>query len=235
MTAQSLTTQYRGAAVSILAHVLALCAGFSLLAMVFEFPEILRQPAPYRLALYLRNQTTVQAVYWMLAMTGFTQIAMAVFLHRSFREKDSTVLSFALVFGILTGILQTVGYIRWAVLMPYLAAQMADPAASTTTREAVALVEEAFNRYAGMALGEHTANLCLGLWTGLRESPWPAHGWWTPAWHGRQCSLLLWLFSWHWNSSASPAGSWKWSPCSVFPSGWSGSFSWPSHCYAPMD
>jgi len=167
MTAHSLTTQYRGAAVSIVAHVLALFAGFSLLAMVFEFPDILRQPAPYRLALYLRNQATVQAVYWMLAMTGFTQIAMTVFLHRSFRERDSTVLSFALVFGILTGILQTVGFIRWAVLMPYLAAQMADPGASATTREAIALVEEAFNRYAGMALGEHTANLCLGLWTGL--------------------------------------------------------------------
>ena len=167
MTASSFRAQYRGAAFSIFAHVLALFAGFSLLATVFEFPEILRQPAPYRLELYLRHQPAVQALYWMLAMTGFTQIAMTVFLHRSFRERSSTVLSFALVFGILTGILQTMGFIRWAVLIPYLAAQMTDPAASATTREAVALVEGAFNRYAGMALGEHTANLCLGLWTGL--------------------------------------------------------------------
>ena len=167
MTPSSFRTQYRGAAASIMLHVLLLFAGFSLLAAVFEFPGILRQPSAYRLNLYLQSQGTVQPLYWMLAMSGFTQIAIAVFLHRSFRDRSSTVLTFALVFGILTGILQTMGFIRWAILTPYLAAQIADPAASTTTREAVALVEEAFNRYAGMALGEHTANLCLGFWTGL--------------------------------------------------------------------
>ena len=167
MTPPSLVPQYRGAAISIVAHVLALLAGFTLLSIAFEFPDILRQPAPYRLELYLRNQSTIQPAYWMLAMTGFTQMAMTIFLYRSFRDRDSAVLSFALVFGVLTGVFQTMGFIRWAILTPYLAAQMADPAASATTREAVALVEGAFNRYAGMALGEHTANICLGLWTGL--------------------------------------------------------------------
>jgi hypothetical protein len=167
MTPPSLTPQYRGAAISIVVHVLALLAGVSLLGAAFEFPDILRQPAPYRLELYLRNQSTIQSGFWILAMTGFTQIAMSVFLYRSFRERDSAVLSFALVFGILAGMLQTMGFIGWAIVMPYLATQMADPAASAITREAVALVEGAFNQYAGVALGEHTANICLGLWTGL--------------------------------------------------------------------
>jgi len=167
MTSRSFTADSRGAAVSILVHVLALLAGFSLLGAIFEFPEILRQTSPYRLTLFLRNQASVQATYWLLAMTGFTQIAMAVFLHQCFRERDTTLQRFALVFGILTGVLQTMGFIRWVIVIPYLAQQMADPAASATTRETVALIEGAFNRYAGMALGEHTANICLGLWTGL--------------------------------------------------------------------
>ncbi len=161
------TLQYRGAAASIFVHILLLFVGFTILASVFEFPDILRQTAPYRLNLYRDNQAIVQPTYWLLAMTGFTQIAIAVFLFRSFRDRDTTVLTFALLFGVLTGILQALGFIRWAILIPYLAEQMTAPTATATTREAIALIEGAFNHYAGMAVGEHTANICLGLWTFL--------------------------------------------------------------------
>ncbi|MCK5572923.1 MAG: DUF4386 domain-containing protein [Bacteroidetes bacterium] len=157
--------QYRGAAVSIFLHIIALFVGFTVLASVFEFPEILRQTSLYRLNLYREGQSVIQPTYWLLAMTGFTQIAMAVFLYRSFRERETTVLTFAVLFGILSGILQTLGFIRWAILIPYLAEQTAAPTATATTRETVALIEGAFNRYAGMAVGEHTASICLGLWT----------------------------------------------------------------------
>jgi hypothetical protein len=157
--------QYRGAAVSIFVHIIALFVGFTILASTFEFPDILRQTAPYRLNLYREGQAIIQPTYWVLALTGFTQIAMAVFLFRAFHDRDTTVLTFALLFGVLTGILQTLGFIRWAVLIPYLAEQMAAPTATTETREAIALIEGAFNRYAGMAVGEHIANICLGLWT----------------------------------------------------------------------
>jgi hypothetical protein len=157
--------QYRGAAASIFVHVIALFVSFTVLASVFEFPDILRQTAPYRLNLYREGQAIIQPTYWILALTGFTQIAMAVFLFRSFRNRDTTVLTFALLFGVLTGILQTLGFIRWAILIPYLAEQMAAPTATATTREVISLIEGAFNRYAGMAVGEHTANICLGLWT----------------------------------------------------------------------
>ncbi|MGB6122560.1 MAG: DUF4386 family protein [Bacteroidota bacterium] len=157
--------QYRGAAASIFIHIIALFVGFTILASVFEFPDILQQTAPYRLNLYREGQAIIQPTYWILAMTGLTQIAMAVFLFRSFRDRDTTVLTFALLFGVLTGILQTLGFIRWAILIPYLAEQMAAQTATAATREALALIEAAFNRYAGMAVGEHIANICLGLWT----------------------------------------------------------------------
>jgi hypothetical protein len=157
--------QYRGAAVSIFLHVIALVVGFSVLAAVFRFPEVLRVTSFDRLSLYAARQSIVQPTYWVLAMTGFTQIAIAVFIHRSFRDRDASVLKFALIFGILAGILQTLGFIRWAILIPYLAERMSAPGITQTTRETIALIEGAFNRYAGMAIGEHTANICVGLWT----------------------------------------------------------------------
>lgn len=167
---------YRGGAITILAHVLVLVAGFAMLAAVFDFPEILRRSAAERLTLFLSQAAIVRPAYWVLALTGFTQIGMAVFLYQAFRDRTATVHLFSLIFGVLTGVLQTLGFLRWAILVPYLAHAMVDPGVSDITRQSIALVEGSFNRYAGMAVGEHAANLSLGLWTlclglGMRRSP----------------------------------------------------------------
>lgn len=155
--------EYHGAAILIIVHILALFIGFTILANVFQFPEVLRLASSERLALYWQNQSIIQPTYWVLAMTGLTQIGISVFLYRSFRNRERTVLMLALVFGIICGILQAAGFIRWAILIPYLAEQMRS--ATSATAETLSIVEAAFNRYAGMALGEHMANICLGLWT----------------------------------------------------------------------
>lgn len=154
---------YRGAAALIIVHVLALVAGFGVLGAVFEFPEVLRLSAADRLAFYRANQGIIQPTYWVLAMTGFTQVAMAVLLCRSFARTTSPLLQIALVFGVLCGLLQMAGFIRWAILIPYLAELMVG--ADAQTAATLAIIEGVFNRYAGMALGEHAANICLGIWT----------------------------------------------------------------------
>ena len=154
---------YNGAAWLIIAHIVALIVGFGVLGAVFEFPEVLRLSAADRLALYRANQGIIQPTYWVLAMTGFTQVAMAVLLCRSFVRTSSPMLQLALVFGVLCGLLQMAGFIRWAILIPYLAELMAD--ADSQTAATLAIIEGVFNRYAGMALGEHAANICLGVWT----------------------------------------------------------------------
>ncbi len=154
---------YRGAAALIIVHILALIVGFGVLGAVFEFPEVLRLSTADRLALYRANQGIIQPTYWILAMTGFTQVAMAVLLCRSFARTTSPLLQLALVFGVLCGLLQMAGFIRWAILIPYLAELMVD--ADAQTAATLAIIEGVFNRYAGMALGEHAANICLGVWT----------------------------------------------------------------------
>jgi len=90
------TAAYRGSGIAILAHVVALFAGFTVLGLVFDFPDVLRRPAVERLALYSAHQPIVQATYWLLAMTGFTQIAITGFLFRTFRDRDRATLLFAL-------------------------------------------------------------------------------------------------------------------------------------------
>lgn len=156
---------YRSAAAAILAHVLLVYAAFTVLALVFDFPEVLRRPATERLDLFQRVQGVVRPAYWILTLTGFTQVLLAVCLHQVFRDRGRTLVLLGLVFGVVAGVLQALGFVRWVVLTPYLARALTDPAVPDVTRQAIALVEGSFNRYAGMAVGEHAATLALSLWT----------------------------------------------------------------------
>lgn len=156
-------TEYRVTAATIIIHVLILSVGFNILAVVFEFPEILRESADYRLTLFIENSSIIVPVYYFLALTGFTQIILSVMLHQSFNEGKNTLLLMATLFGVLTGIFQVMGFIRWPIVIPFIAKAME----SDIPLETIAFVEGAFNRYAGMAIGEHLGFLCQATWTTL--------------------------------------------------------------------
>jgi len=154
----------------LVAHILVLFTGFTLLAQIFDFPEVLRLSADERLARFAAASSIIIPTYWALAMTGFSQILISVLLAQSLRGGAPKLAQLSLVFGVVTGFGQAMGFGRWAILVPWLAERMADPTTSTTSRETIALLEGAFNRFAGMLVGEHLSNIAWGLWlafTGL--------------------------------------------------------------------
>ena len=71
-------TNYRVTAITIIIHTLILGIGFNILGVVFEFPDILRLSADYRLTLFTENSSIIIPVYYLLALTGFTQIIFCV-------------------------------------------------------------------------------------------------------------------------------------------------------------
>jgi len=156
-------TNYRVTAITIIIHTLILGIGFNILGAVFEFPDILRQSADYRLTLFTKNSSIIIPVYYLLALTGFTQIIFCVLLHHLFDTNKSGLLKLATIFGILTGIFQVLGFIRWPIVVPYFAEAMT----SNVPMETIAFVEGMLNRYAGMAVGEHLGFVCQAAWTTL--------------------------------------------------------------------
>jgi hypothetical protein len=147
-------------------HVALLSVGFLILADQFSFPEILRATSEQRLALFRQNQGLIVPAYYMMGLSGLTQIALAVMFHQSFARSGSTLLVAALVAGVSGGVFQAMGFMRWPIAVPYLAEQMAS-APTPEMRSVVALLEGLLNRYAGMTLGEHLGFLGQGLWTVL--------------------------------------------------------------------
>lgn len=145
-------------AIIIIAQVLVSVVAFLVLMAIFQFPDILRESSTVRLALFVENQDVIIPTYYLLALTGIMNIVIASLIFYIF-EKKSLILVLSLVFGILTGIFQTIGFIRWSFLIPYLS-NLQD-----TPDELITVLEGAFNSYAGMAIGENLGFLMQGLWT----------------------------------------------------------------------
>jgi hypothetical protein len=159
-----MTAAYRTGFLLTVLHVVLLSAGFLILADQFSFPEILRATAQERLALFRQNQGMIVPAYYMMGLSGLTQIMIAVVFHQAFARTGSTLLLAALVAGVLAGAFQMMGFMRWPIAVPYLAEQMA-AAPSAEVQGMVALLEGLLNRYAGMTIGEHLGFLFQGLWT----------------------------------------------------------------------
>ncbi|MCP4971386.1 MAG: DUF4386 family protein [Arcobacter sp.] len=149
---------YSFTAILIIAQVLVSVVAFLVLMAVFQFPDILRENSSVRLALFVKNQDVIIPTYYLLALTGIMNAMIASLIFYLF-EKKSAILVLALVFGILTGIFQAIGFIRWSFLIPYLANLQ------ESSSELIPVLEGAFNAYAGMAIGENLGFVMQGLWT----------------------------------------------------------------------
>lgn len=138
------------------------------LGAVFDFPDILREPADVVLTRFNENSSTIRTTYYAFIVSGVLLVPIALLLYRLLtRARSSALMDVATAFGILAGLTQVLGFVRWPIMMPYLADTYADPRSSQATRDAVAVTYEAFNRYAGMAIGEHLGWVFTAVWVGL--------------------------------------------------------------------
>ena len=145
---------------------LAFTVCFTLLQQLFEYPDILRQPTAEILAKFVAGGAPLVAVWYALTLTAVAFVPLALLVHRVLAGRDApTLLWVATAFGVIAGLSQALGFLRWPFLVPHLAQSYLAPGASEAQRAAAGMVFEAFDRYAGMALGEHLGYLGTGIWT----------------------------------------------------------------------
>lgn len=143
-------------------------ACFTLLQIQFEYPDILRQPTADVLTKFQAGGPGLVATWYVLTLTAVLFIPLVVLVQRVLAEpKAPLALWVATVFGVVAGLAQALGFLRWPFLVPHLAEAYLAPGASEAQRAAAAMVFEAFHRYAGMAIGEHLGYLSTSVWTFL--------------------------------------------------------------------
>jgi hypothetical protein len=142
-------------------------AAFALLAARFDYPDILRRPTDDVLAAFRAGGTSLVLLWWAFALTAVLLAPAVVLLSGAISDADATLLDVATTVGVLAALVQFLGLVRWPFLVPYLARAAAKPDASPARREAVDVVFQSFNRYLGVAVGEHLGYGLTGAWTTL--------------------------------------------------------------------
>ena len=155
---------------------------FTLLSVTFEYPDILRKPAGYVLRSFDAGGSGLVAIWYGFMLTAVLFVPLAVLVHKVLAREDTLYLGVATTFGVIAGVVQFLGLVRWPFLVPYLADVYLDPASSEASRESAAVVFEAFNQYAGVGAGENLGYLFTALWTllvalAMFGSPLPLRRW----------------------------------------------------------
>jgi hypothetical protein len=155
------------AAILLVAVPVAFNVAFGLLAARFDYPDILRRPTDEVLARFRQGGSGLVLLWWAFALSAVLLAPLVVLLAHSLDGADGTLLAVGATVGVLAATVQFLGLIRWPFLVPYLARVAAEPDASPARREAVDVVFESFNRYLGVAVGEHLGYGLTGAWSVL--------------------------------------------------------------------
>ncbi len=142
-------------------------AAFALLAARFDYPDILRRPTPEVLTRFSAGGTGLLLLWWGFAMTAVLFAPLVVLVSSALDDADVALLAVGTTVGVLAALVQFLGLIRWPFLVPYLARVSTAPDATPAQREAVDVVFQSFNRYLGVAVGEHLGYGLTGAWSVL--------------------------------------------------------------------
>jgi hypothetical protein len=158
-------TLYRITGLVLIALPIAFNYLFFALGRAYEYPDILRKPTDYILKRFVEGGRRLVMLWYAFALTALAAIPMALLFQTVFIEQRPLLAATSAIVGVLSGLVQAMGLFRWTFLVPSLAAQHQAPDATPATRDAVAVVFNAFHQYIGVAVGEHLGYIFTAAWT----------------------------------------------------------------------
>ena len=147
----------RTASLLILAAVLANVA-FTALGSIFNYPDVLDEPAGQVLASFREHEGAVSAWFTVLALSAALLAPIAIGVGRL---SSARAMRIAVPVGIAAATVQVIGLLRWPILVPGYAADAANGSAGA--RDAFTTASDIL----GTALGETLGYLLTATWTML--------------------------------------------------------------------
>jgi hypothetical protein len=149
------------ASLLILAAVLANVA-FTALGSIFNYPDVLDEPAGQVLASFSDNQGAVSAWFAVLALSAALLAPVAIGVGRL---SSARAMRIAVPVGIAAAVVQVIGLMRWPILVPGYAsdAASANAAVAADGRDAFTTASDIL----GTGLGETVGYLLTATWTVL--------------------------------------------------------------------
>jgi hypothetical protein len=147
-------------AVLLIAAAVLANAAFTLLGMIVNYPDVLKEPVAEILTALRTSQTAVTVGFVVLALSAALMAPIAVGVGRLSAHRAMRV---AVPVGIAAAIVQVIGLSRWPLLVPGFAADAtsADPQVAATARDSFVLA----HRVLGNLIGETFGYILTAAWT----------------------------------------------------------------------
>ena len=145
----------------ILAAILA-NLGFTALGGVFNYPDVLKEPAGEVLASFRAHESAVSVWFLVLALASALLVPIAIGVGRLSTKR---AMRFAVPVGIAAAVVQVIGLLRWPILVPGYAADAAssNPGIASSARDSFTTASDIL----GTAIGETVGYLLTATWTVL--------------------------------------------------------------------
>jgi hypothetical protein len=151
--------------IAVISLVILLNVPYTLLIQTFEYDDILRQPVDSILTKFQAGGVRLILIWFVFGLSALLFIPVVILIHKAISRDDTPYLSIATTMGTFSGVLQSVGLMRWVFVVPILSNLYTDPTTSVETREVVSVIFQVIHQYAGVLIGEHLGQTLLTGWT----------------------------------------------------------------------
>lgn len=160
----------RTAGILLIAVPLIFTAGFTGLQMTFEYPDILRHPAGEVLTRFAGSGADLHLYWYAMMSASLLMIGAVIAAGLHFWKRNTLLAALSVGAGVLAGLVQALGLLRWVMLVPSLAAMYVAPGATEVDKSMAISLFDAANHYLGMGVGEHLGYFFTAIWTALASA-----------------------------------------------------------------
>ena len=139
------------AAVLLIAAPVLFNVTFALLGTRLEYPDILRRPGGEILERFRAGGSSLILLWRSFMLSGLLMIGAVVLFGEA--VAGTGVIAVATVVGVLAGLVQMLGLLRWVYVVPSLARAYADPSASEQRRDTTVAIFRALHQHLGVGVG----------------------------------------------------------------------------------
>jgi len=140
---------------------------YTLLIMNFDYPDILRAPVDQILTHFQAGGNSLIYTWLAFAWVGLPILFGMIMLNQILGREKYPFLETATTIGVIGGIVQIVGLLRWVFVIPVIARLYTDPITDTATKESLSALFMVVHQYGGVILGEHMGQFLTILWMSM--------------------------------------------------------------------
>ena len=136
---------------------------YTILTMTFEYPDILRKDPGEVLTTFHNGGGSLVLTWWAFAILGLPLLIAYILIGQKFENKLGFI-KWVTTFGVISGIVQIIGLLRWVFVIPVIANNYV-AAGDAASKEAAKISFQTIHQFGGVLLGEHIGQLFTVVWT----------------------------------------------------------------------